>query len=77
MTEHAAAHAEGHAHHGYPSSFYIKMWAVLCVLLIISFVGPFVAHQFGSAELFIEHFPSYAEIFNSHKAQTTPGSSGR
>ena len=22
----------------------------------------------GSAELFVEHFPSYAEIFNSHKA---------
>ena len=23
----------------------------------------------GSAELFIEHFPSYAEIFYSHQAQ--------
>lgn len=26
----------------------------------------------GSAELFIEHMPSYAEVFNSHKAQSTP-----
>jgi len=25
----------------------------------------------GSAELFIEHMPSYAEVFNSHKAQST------
>lgn len=26
----------------------------------------------GSAQLFIEHFPSYAEIFNSHAAQQKP-----
>jgi len=26
----------------------------------------------GSAQLFIEHFPRYAEIFNSHKAQASP-----
>jgi nicotinamidase-related amidase len=25
----------------------------------------------GSAQLFIEHFPAYAEIFNSHKAHST------
>ncbi len=25
----------------------------------------------GSAQLFVEHFPSYAEIFNSHKAQAS------
>jgi nicotinamidase-related amidase len=26
----------------------------------------------GSAQLFVEHFPSYAEIYNSHKAQQKP-----
>lgn len=26
----------------------------------------------ATAQLFVEHFPSYAEIFNSHKAQTSP-----
>lgn len=26
----------------------------------------------GSAQLFVEHFPRYAEIFNSHKAQASP-----
>jgi len=27
----------------------------------------------GSAQLFVEHFPAYAEIYNSHKAQATVG----
>jgi nicotinamidase-related amidase len=27
----------------------------------------------GSAQLFVEHFPSYAEIYNSHKAQASGG----
>ena len=26
----------------------------------------------GSAQLFVEHFPRYAEIYNSHKAQASP-----
>jgi isochorismate hydrolase len=26
----------------------------------------------GTAQLFIEHMPSYAEVFNSHKAKTPP-----
>jgi nicotinamidase-related amidase len=30
----------------------------------------------GSAQLFVEHFPSYAEIFHSHKAQTSPPAGG-
>jgi len=29
----------------------------------------------GTAQLLIEHFPSYAEVFNSHKALTMPGTS--
>lgn len=30
----------------------------------------------GSAQLFVEHFPSYAEIFNSHKAQASSTGGG-
>jgi len=30
----------------------------------------------ASAQLFVEHFPAYAEIFNSHKAQTAPKRAG-
>src|SRR4051794_35470504 len=48
MTEHAAAatattgaHAE-HEEHIHPSSYYVKTWAMLVVLLAISFAGPFL-----------------------------------
>ena len=36
------AHANPDAHHGEPhgDSYYIKIWALLCVLLIASIVGP-------------------------------------
>lgn len=30
----------------------------------------------ATAQLFVEHFPAYAEIFNSHKAQTAPKRAG-
>jgi len=30
----------------------------------------------GSAQLFVEHFPSYAEIFHSHQAHTSPPGGG-
>jgi caa(3)-type oxidase subunit IV len=54
----AAAHADhGHdGHHGHdpndltnahvhPPSFYVKTWVILLVLLVISFVGPFVGES--------------------------------
>jgi nicotinamidase-related amidase len=31
----------------------------------------------GSAQLFVEHMPSYAEIFNSHKAKASPAGGAR
>ncbi|MFN7142792.1 MAG: cytochrome C oxidase subunit IV family protein [Myxococcota bacterium] len=43
MSDHnhgSTAHAE--AHHGHPDSYYIKIWAVLMVLLLISIFGPFI-----------------------------------
>jgi caa(3)-type oxidase subunit IV len=56
MTDHAA-HAPDHgasqkgphvdsayAHHG-DAKFYIKMWGVLCVLLVISVLGPMLGHK--------------------------------
>ena len=36
MAEHAA-----HAHAGHHDDRYVKIWAVLCVLLVVSIVGPF------------------------------------
>lgn len=30
----------------------------------------------GSAKLFVEHFPSYAEIYHSHQAHSSPASTG-
>jgi caa(3)-type oxidase subunit IV len=46
MTEHAAtaaAHAEEHhEEHIHPASYYVKTWAILVVLLAISFAGPFL-----------------------------------
>jgi caa(3)-type oxidase subunit IV len=49
MTDHAApttaaagAHAEEHKHHGphHPPSYYVKTWAILVVLLVVSIIGP-------------------------------------
>lgn len=44
MTEATAHHDEAHAHdeHIHPASYYVKTWALLCVLLMISFAGPFL-----------------------------------
>lgn len=36
MAEHAQAHAHGEAHH----TNYVKIWAILLVLLIVSIIGP-------------------------------------
>ena len=50
-TTHDAAHGaagDNHAEHIHPASHYIKYWGILCVLLIVSFLGPIVApHIFG------------------------------
>lgn len=43
MTEHAE-HAE-HAHNVHEPSYYIKIWAVLVVLLVVSVVGPMIGIQ--------------------------------
>lgn len=44
MAHHAEAHADAshveHTHHGN----YVKIWAILCVLLVISVAGPFFGH---------------------------------
>ncbi len=47
MSEHAHDHDQSGAdqggddgHHGHPDSHYIKIWAILCVLLMISVLGP-------------------------------------
>ena len=43
----AGAHDE-HEEHIHPVSYYVKTWAILVVLLAISFVGPIIApHIFG------------------------------
>ena len=44
MTEasHAATAAEHHDEHIHPVSYYVKTWAILVVLLAISFAGPFL-----------------------------------
>ena len=36
MAEHATAHAHGETHH----TNYVKIWAILLVLLVVSVVGP-------------------------------------
>jgi len=48
MSEHAhdrdtdpgADHGGGDGHHGHPDSHYVKIWGILCVLLVISVLGP-------------------------------------
>ena len=43
MSEHAHSHDHGDdhgGHHAVPDSHYIKIWAILCVLLVISVLGP-------------------------------------
>lgn len=45
----------------------IGTWFALSCELLEDWRNPAGA---GSAELFIEHFPAYAEIFNSHKAHS-------
>lgn len=41
-TAHADDHAPGHDEHIHSVSHYVKIWAILCVLLAISFLGPYV-----------------------------------
>ncbi len=39
MAEHATAHAAAHpAPHG--DGFYVRIWALLCALLVVSIIGP-------------------------------------
>ena len=45
MSEHAHAHDPDHeggddGHHGHPDSHYVKIWGILCVLLVVSVLGP-------------------------------------
>lgn len=47
MSEHAHAadiHGDSHGgddgHHGHPDSHYVKIWGILCVLLVVSVLGP-------------------------------------
>lgn len=43
--EHAhVIHADGHTHEPHPDSYYIKIWAVLLVLLVLSVLGPMIGH---------------------------------
>lgn len=65
MSDHAA---EDHGHHDiHPPSYYVRIWGILLVLLIISFVGPWLGIQivtlitafgiaFVKAYLVIKHF---------------------
>jgi caa(3)-type oxidase subunit IV len=39
--EHAQA-GQAHAAHAYPHPNYVKIWAILCVLLVVSIIGPMV-----------------------------------
>ena len=40
-TAHDQHHSEGSdGHHVHPPSYYVKIWAVLCALLVVSVVGP-------------------------------------
>jgi caa(3)-type oxidase subunit IV len=41
MAQHATAHA---AHHG--DGFYVRIWALLCALLVVSIVGPMFEIRF-------------------------------
>lgn len=41
MTEHAHAPAEAHGHADH-ARHYVRIWAILCVLLFVSIVGPMV-----------------------------------
>jgi caa(3)-type oxidase subunit IV len=36
-----------HAHAGHDDSHYWKIWAILCVLLVVSVIGPFVGDATG------------------------------
>jgi caa(3)-type oxidase subunit IV len=43
MTDHAhaaTAHGDHHEEHVHPPSHYVKIWAILCVLLALSIAGP-------------------------------------
>lgn len=47
MSEHAYAHTDSHDDHGHADhgpGFYIKIWALLLALLIVSIVGPMFGH---------------------------------
>ncbi|MFM7230863.1 MAG: cytochrome C oxidase subunit IV family protein [bacterium] len=46
MSAHTQAHGQGHDHdHGH-ERHYVKIWAILLVLLVISVIGPFVGERF-------------------------------
>jgi caa(3)-type oxidase subunit IV len=46
MAHEQAATIDANAHHGaHPDSYYVKIWALLLVLLVISIAGPLLEHQ--------------------------------
>jgi caa(3)-type oxidase subunit IV len=64
MTDHAHAHAhDDHAHgdhaHGDHTAQYVKIWAILLVLLAVSVAGPEVASHLGSLELPFKLFTAF------------------
>lgn len=41
---HGHGHGEGHSGPHHPASYYVKTWALLLVLLVISIAGPMLGH---------------------------------
>lgn len=52
----------------------IGTWFALSCELLSDWRNPTGA---GSAQLFVEHMPSYSEVFNSHKALSAPAAASR
>ena len=72
MSEHAHAHPA--AHH----TNYVKIWAILCVLLVVSVVGPMLGHRvitlitaFGSAIVKAAMVANYFMHLNIEKKWVT------
>lgn len=59
----AAGHgADGHGHDAHPDSFYIRIWAILLAMLVVSVAGPEIAHRAfpeGNLQLAIVLFTAF------------------
>jgi len=65
MSDHAQAGHGDHGDHAAHEKFYVRVWALLLILLLISFAGPIVAGRLHGAGVVGEHGARYITLLTA------------